>query len=101
MRRASCASAAPRPAYSVLCNAHRRSLGADAMLASNLDEFRMAMVAARAARKTQVIVINTTHTRTTDDGGCWWDVAIPEVSQRAQVVAARQVYDTARKDKSS
>ena len=80
---------------------HARSLGADAMLASNLDEFRMAMVAARAARKTQVIVINTTHTRTTDDGGCWWDVAIPEVSQRAQVVAARQVYDTARKDKSS
>ena len=80
---------------------HARSLGADAMLASNLDEFRMAMVAARAARKTQVIVINTTHTRTTDDGGCWWDVAIPEVSQRAQVVAARQAYDTARKDKSS
>ena len=77
---------------------HARSLGADATLANNLDEFRVAMVAARAARHTQVIVINTTHTRTTDDGGCWWDVAIPEVSERAEVVAARQAYETARKD---
>jgi len=79
---------------------HARSLGADAVLAGDLAAFRAAMAAARTATKTQVIVIDTTHTRTTDDGGCWWDVAIPEVSQRAQVVAARQVYDTARKDKS-
>jgi len=77
---------------------HARSLGADAVLAANLDELRTAMVAARAASKTQVIVINTTHTRTTDDGGCWWDVAIPEVSQRTQVVAAREAYDSAKKD---
>ena len=77
---------------------HARSLGADAMLASNLDEFRTAMVAARAARKTQVIVINTTHTRTTDDGGCWWEVAIPEVSDRAQVGAAHAAYIAAKKE---
>lgn len=76
---------------------HARSLGADAVLAGNLDELRTAMVGARAARKTQVVVIHTTHTRTTEDGGCWWDVAIPEVSQRAQVVAAREAYDRARK----
>ncbi len=77
---------------------HARSLGADAVLAANLTELRTAMAAARAARKTQVIVINTTHTRTTDDGGCWWEVAIPEVSQRAQVVAARVAYDSAKKE---
>ena len=35
----------------------------------------------------QVIVIDTTHTRTTD-GGCWWEVAIPEVSVRPEVNAA-------------
>ena len=77
---------------------HARSLGADAVLAASVDELRAAMVAARAARKTQVIVINTTHTRTTDDGGCWWEVAIPEISQRTQVVAAREAYDSAKKD---
>jgi 3D-(3,5/4)-trihydroxycyclohexane-1,2-dione acylhydrolase (decyclizing) len=34
------------------------------------------------------VVIDTTHRRTTDDGGCWWEVGIPEVSERAEVGAA-------------
>ena len=50
------------------------------------------MQSARAARKTQVVVINTTHTRTTDDGGCWWEVAIPEVSGRTEVATAHAAY---------
>ncbi len=45
------------------------------MHAANLAELRSALRAARAAARTQVIVIDTTHTRTTDDGGCWWEVA--------------------------
>lgn len=77
---------------------HARSLGADAVSSDDLAGFRTAMAAARAARKTQVIVIDTSHTRTTEDGGCWWDVAIPEVSTRTEVVAARQAYDLARKE---
>lgn len=77
---------------------HARSLGADAVHAASLDELRRAMVAARAATRTQVIVIDTTHTRTTDDGGCWWEVAIPEVSGRAQVNAAHGAYAAAKKD---
>jgi 3D-(3,5/4)-trihydroxycyclohexane-1,2-dione acylhydrolase (decyclizing) len=44
-------------------------------------------VKARQAKRTQVIVVDTTHTRTTD-GGCWWEVAIPEVSQRPEVNVA-------------
>ncbi len=76
--------------------AHARSLGADAEHVADLAGLRAAMVAARAARKTQVLVIDTTHTRTTDDGGCWWEVAIPEVSSRDEVRRARAAYDTAR-----
>jgi len=37
-------------------------------------------------------VIDTTHTRSTDDGGCWWEVAVPEVSQTAGVNAAHTAY---------
>ena len=77
---------------------HARSLGADAVHVDTLAQLRDALLAARAARKTQVIVINTTHTRTTEDGGCWWEVAIPEVSQRSEVQAAYAAYTTARKD---
>ena len=77
---------------------HARSLGADAAHVDGLAQLRDALLAARAACKTQVIVINTTHTRTTEDGGCWWEVAIPEVSQRSEVQAAYAAYITARKD---
>ena len=77
---------------------HARSMGADAVHVANVAELKAAMVTARAALKTQVIVIDTTHTRTTEDGGCWWEVAIPEVSQRPEVNAARAQYITAKQD---
>jgi 3D-(3,5/4)-trihydroxycyclohexane-1,2-dione acylhydrolase (decyclizing) len=51
------------------------------------------MQVARAATRTQVIVIDTSPWRTTEDGGAWWEVAIPEVSERAEVLAARQQYE--------
>jgi len=77
---------------------HARSMGAEAVHVKDVAELKSAMVAARAATKTQVLVIDTTHTRTTDDGGCWWEVAIPEVSQRVEVNAAHERYVAAKKD---
>ena len=77
---------------------HARSMGADALHVANVVELKTAMVAARAAAKTQVVVIDTTHTRTTDDGGCWWEVAIPEVSARAEVNEAQARYVAAKQD---
>ena len=76
---------------------HARSMGADAVHVADLVALKAAMVTARAATKTQVIVIDTTHTRTTDDGGCWWEVAIPEVSERAEVNAAFENYIESKK----
>lgn len=77
---------------------HARSLGAGAVHVANLAALKTAMTEARAARSTQVIVIDTTHTRTTDDGGCWWEVAIPEISERHEVLAAHARYLVAKKD---
>jgi 3D-(3,5/4)-trihydroxycyclohexane-1,2-dione acylhydrolase (decyclizing) len=71
---------------------HARSMGAQAVHVANLGELHSAMEAARAASTTQVIVIDTTHTRSTDDGGCWWEVAVPEVSQTAGVNTAHAAY---------
>jgi len=68
--------------------AHARALGAESVHVADVAALREAMVRARAATRTQVIVIATTHRRTTDDGGCWWEVGIPEVSTRPQVEAA-------------
>ncbi len=76
--------------------AHAASLGAQAVKVANVAELKSAMQRARAATHTQVIVIDTTPWRTTDDGGAWWEVAIPEVSPRAEVRAARAQYETAK-----
>ncbi|MDB5930939.1 MAG: thiamine pyrophosphate protein central region, partial [Polaromonas sp.] len=76
---------------------HARSLGAGAVHVLDVAGLKQAMVMARAATGTQVIVIDTTHDRTTDDGGCWWEVAIPEVSSRPEVGDAHARYLAAKK----
>lgn len=76
---------------------HARSMGAHAVHVKNITELKAAMVKARKATTTQAIVIETTHTRVTADGGCWWEVAIPEVSERTQVLDARKNYEKAKK----
>ena len=76
--------------------AHARSLGAEAVKVQSIDGLETAMARARRARATQVIVIDTDPMAITDAGGAWWDVAVPEVSTRSSVVAARENYEKAR-----
>jgi len=72
---------------------HARSLGAHAEKASNLGELKAALQRARGHAHTSVVVIDTDPLKTTEAGGWWWDVAVPEVSTRAAVNAARRDYD--------
>ena len=81
--------------------AHAASLGAGSVQVRDVAELKAAMQRAREAKHTQVIVIDTSPWRTTEDGGAWWEVAIPEVSPRAEVRAARERYDAAKKDQRS
>jgi len=71
---------------------HARSLGAEAEHVAGVIALKAAMRRARAASRTTVLVIDTSPERSTEDGGCWWEVAIPEVSDRAEVRAARARY---------
>jgi 3D-(3,5/4)-trihydroxycyclohexane-1,2-dione acylhydrolase (decyclizing) len=50
---------------------------------------------ARVSTRTHVIVIETDAVASTDAGGAWWDVAVPEVSPRPEVVEARAQYESA------
>lgn len=78
--------------------AHARSLGAHASLLDSLDQLPAAIAAAREADRTSVLVIQTDPRKSTTAGGTWWDVPVPEVSQRPEVQQAREAY-TARRDK--
>jgi 3D-(3,5/4)-trihydroxycyclohexane-1,2-dione acylhydrolase (decyclizing) len=78
--------------------AHAASLGAHAVKCTSLAELETALAQARKAATTQVLVIDTDPALSTDAGGHWWDVAVPEVSVRPQVQAARQAYEAAKAD---
>ena len=56
-------------------------------------ELEAALARARAADRTYVVVIDTDPATTTEAGGWWWEVAVPEVSDRAEVRAARKDYE--------
>ncbi|WP_343563744.1 3D-(3,5/4)-trihydroxycyclohexane-1,2-dione acylhydrolase (decyclizing) [Kiloniella sp. b19] len=77
--------------------AHARSMGALAEKVGSLDELEAAMERARKAERSYAIVIDTDPLPSTEAGGHWWDVAVPEVSGRTQVQQARRNYEEARK----
>jgi 3D-(3,5/4)-trihydroxycyclohexane-1,2-dione acylhydrolase (decyclizing) len=76
--------------------AHAASLGAIATKAASIAELETALTQAKANTRTTVVVIDTDPLVSTAAGGTWWDVAVPEVSERAQVRDARADYETNR-----
>ena len=77
--------------------AHAASMGALSENVKTIAELEAALARARAADRTYVIAIPTDPNRTTVEGGCWWEVAVPEVSERADVNAARVKYEQDKK----
>jgi len=75
--------------------AHAGSMGAIARKVAGLAELEAALAEARGHDRTSVIVIDTDPLISTDAGGHWWEVAVPEVSVRDEVKAARKRYDGA------
>ncbi len=76
--------------------AHAASMGAVAEKVGSIAELEAAMARARAGTRSHVVVIDTDPMPTTAAGGHWWDVAVPEVSARAEVREARKTYETRR-----
>jgi 3D-(3,5/4)-trihydroxycyclohexane-1,2-dione acylhydrolase (decyclizing) len=74
---------------------HARSLGAVAEHVANIGELEAAMQRARAADRSYLISIDTDPARPTEEGGWWWEVAVPEVSEREAVRDARADYERA------
>jgi 3D-(3,5/4)-trihydroxycyclohexane-1,2-dione acylhydrolase (decyclizing) len=73
--------------------AHAAALGALAENVKTIPQLEAAMSRARAADRTYLICIETDPDRTTAEGGCWWEVAVPEVSDREPVRKARHAYE--------
>lgn len=77
--------------------AHAGAMGAIAEKVSSVTELEEAMGRARKADRSYAIVIDTDPLPSTEAGGHWWDVAVPEVSVRPTVNEARKNYEAALK----
>ena len=75
---------------------HAASLGAIAEKVTGIEELRAAFRRAKAADRSYVIVIDT-HPYEWTEGGAWWEVGVPEVSDREQVLVARAEWEAERK----
>jgi 3D-(3,5/4)-trihydroxycyclohexane-1,2-dione acylhydrolase (decyclizing) len=75
---------------------HAEALGARAERVTSLHDLEEALERARIADRTSVVVIETDPDRWTG-GDAWWDVGVPEVSQRGEVLVARAEHEAERK----
>ena len=71
---------------------HAASMGVTAEKVGSIAELEDAMVRASESDISYAIIIDTDPMPTTEEGGHWWDVAIPEVSTRPQVNEAQKEY---------
>jgi len=73
--------------------AHAAAMGAGAVHVSSISELEAALDRRRGTAGPFVVVIDTDPYPSTPDGGHWWDVAVPEVSDRAEVREKRVAYE--------
>lgn len=75
--------------------AHAASLGAESVKAADIAEMEAALAKRHKKKGPYVIVIDTDPYPSTQEGGHWWEVAVPEVSDRKAVRDARADYEEA------
>jgi 3D-(3,5/4)-trihydroxycyclohexane-1,2-dione acylhydrolase (decyclizing) len=86
------ADAAPRVDFA----AHAAALGAEARKVAGIAELTAALPAAFAARRTQVLVIDTDPATGTAAGGAWWEVAVSAAPATPAQRRARRDYEANR-----
>lgn len=76
--------------------AHARAMGANTEVVESVNELGPALERARASDRTAVVVIET-EGDTWTGGDAWWDVGVPEVSEREEVRVAKGEHEAERK----
>ena len=76
--------------------AHARSMGANSIQVETIGELKDAIAKASNNEGVNVIAIDTDPVHSTP-GNCWWEVEIPEVSERKEVVEKHKEQVASRK----
>jgi 3D-(3,5/4)-trihydroxycyclohexane-1,2-dione acylhydrolase (decyclizing) len=72
--------------------AHAAAMGATSVKVTTIADLETALARRKAIAGPYVVVIDTDPYPSTPHGGTWWEVGVPEVSSRPEVLAARQNY---------
>ncbi len=84
--------------FSVDFESHARAMGANAETVGSISEVKGAFERAKSSDRTYVICLKVdAYEGWTTEGHTWWEVGIPQVSERAQVLEARAELDEERK----
>ena len=75
---------------------HAKSLGANSEKVESIQELASALNRARLSSKSYLISLVTDSHKISPEGGCWWDVAVPEVSSNADGDKIYQAYKKAK-----
>ena len=75
---------------------HAESLGANSEYVENIDELESALERARSSSKSYLISLVTDSHKISPEGGCWWEVAVPEVSSNEK---GEEIYESYKKAK--
>jgi 3D-(3,5/4)-trihydroxycyclohexane-1,2-dione acylhydrolase (decyclizing) len=76
--------------------AHARALGCEAESVSTIAELEAAFERARGGSRTSVIVVPV-EAQAWSEGGAFWEVGVPEVSEREEVRAARGALEAGKR----
>lgn len=76
--------------------AHAGAMGATSVKVTSIAELEAALAKRSTIAGPYVIVIDTDPYPSTEDGGTWWEVAVPEVSTRKSVNEQRASYEKAK-----
>ncbi|CTQ63383.1 3D-(3,5/4)-trihydroxycyclohexane-1,2-dione acylhydrolase (decyclizing) [Roseibium album] len=71
---------------------HAEAMGATSVKVGSIAELEEALAKRDSIKGPYVVVIDTDPNPSTEPGGTWWDVGVPEVSERTQVNAAHKKY---------
>ncbi len=73
--------------------AHAAAMGATSTKVGSIAELEVALAKRGEIKGPYIVVIDTDAYASTEPGGTWWDVGVPEVSERAEVKQARAAYE--------
>ena len=76
--------------------AHAAAMGATSVKVGSIAELEEALAKRHDIQGPYVVVIDTDPYPSTEHGGTWWEVGVPEVSEREEVNAARARFEASK-----